>query len=139
MLDENERLMIRVMIGNRSSKHITSKLAGIGSRQQDFLALLRMSPRNSVSVVGIKQSRAVLNRGLSSCSVKDNTMSSGEKVGRSVRILVILFTKKSEKLLHSTREDSHDGYCLSVLRYSNRSTVLNKAFWSEAFFEMMEE
>ena len=55
-----------------------------------------MSPRNSVSVVGIKQSRAVLNRGLSSCSVKDNTMSSVENVGSSVRILVILFTKKSE-------------------------------------------
>ena len=64
-------------------------------------------------------------------------MPSVEKVGNSVRILVILFTKKSEKLLHSSREDSHDGYCLSVLRYSNRSTVLNKAFWSEAFSEMM--
>ena len=80
MLDENERLMIRVITGSRSSKHRISKLAGIGSRQQDFLALLRMRPRNSVSVVGMKQSRVVLNRGLSSCSVKDNTMSSVEKL-----------------------------------------------------------
>ena len=66
MLDENERLMIRVITGSRSSKHRISKLAGTGSRQQDFLALLRMRPRNSVSVVGMKQSSVVLNRGLSS-------------------------------------------------------------------------
>ena len=56
-----------------------------------------MSPRNSVSVVGIKQSRAVLNRGLSSCSVKDNTMSSGEKVGSSARILVKSYCIALEK------------------------------------------
>ena len=56
VLDENERLMIRVITGSRSSKHRISKLAGIGSRQQDFLALLRMRPHNSVSVVGMKQS-----------------------------------------------------------------------------------
>ena len=71
--------------------------------------------------------------------VKDNALSSVENVGSSVRILAILFTKKSEKLLHSSRVESHDGYCLSVLRYSNRSAVLNNAFWSEAFSEMIQE
>ena len=81
----------------------------------------------------------MLNRGMSSCMVKDNALSSVENVGSSVRILAILFTKKSEKLLRSSRVESHDGYCLSVLRYSNRLTVLNNAFWSEAFSEMIQE
>ena len=76
------------MLLNKSlllSLALSNKVARIGSKQQDLLTLLQISQHTSDSVVVIKQSRAELNCGLSSCRVKDNVLSSFKNIRSSVR------------------------------------------------------
>ena len=48
-----EQFTIFVMIGTKSEKHNLSNLEGIGSRGQDFLAILVINLLSSTEVVGL--------------------------------------------------------------------------------------